>query len=854
MERRDFLQRSGVGLLGIAPAVAADAPSIRRHDIVNAADFGAIGDGKTDDTVALQKAIDTAVEQGKPCFIPSGAYRTTAPLVVGGRDMHQLTQGFHLFGTGKTPSPDGAKGGTAIVLTTASQRAVLIFARSAWRRCEISDVGLSCSEQDGAKYGLLFESTEFANHTVNNVGVYRTEVAFGIEVGTGGNGEFTLFNNCGGWNVRKFFYSNSGQAYVQYFHHCECYLLADGTYFHLDLPSGGGGVTVVDFNGSAEWRRDKVSNTTLVKNGNSDSCLNFYGGRVEALTQLYEYMGGTTNLHVTANFTGLQFSVDSDHVNPTLTKPDFVRISLAPDTVVIQSCKFQAVTDRETIEISASDSHAAILFQACQFYGFVRPPQINAQDTDLFSQIRFEDCTATAPTGESRGNRPYPLERRSHQRIGALGRRWAFSENGWAQSGRPVNLLVRPQFTTRSGKNIEAEAPWTHSGAAGRFDAHGWNDEAAHPQSASPWAKLIVLQPRSGLQQDIGAVDLAGPALPYNGEQLRVVTYQAMLARVAGNVSLRIALLDSVDGAIFDQTVLGDNGDTRLPRLVTLTAAVMRRTVSSHVRLAIENTSENPATVEFLWQFAADIDDAAFAPSDFAPVRSAEPWGLSSESGRFWHRLALPHKSDAFGRAAARPLEDLRSDVYLSSDSEKLNFFANGRWWTAPRAASAAGVPREGRWAQGDLVYNAAPVAGGALGWVQVTPGALATDVAWSAATAFAAGTRVHNGDAVYDCLAGGTSGDGEGPHGESTHIADGGCVWAYAGTLAAIACAHPWAPGDHAAGHETHHQGRVYRCLAAGRSAQGPTGTGHAIADGTALWRYLGKLAVFKRFGSIEG
>lgn len=854
MERRDFLQRSGFGLLAAAPVPAGSSQG-DRHGIINAGEFGAVGDGRADDTAALQKAIDNALDQGKPCFIPSGTYRTTAPLRVGDADMAHRAQGFRLFGAGNSPTPEGGKGGTTIWLSATGQRAVLIFARNAWRRCEISDIGLGCSVQDGAKYGLLFDSTEFSNQLVESVGVYRTEIGFGIDVGTGANGEFTMFTNCGAWNVRKFFYSNAGQAYVQYFNHCECGLLSDGTYFHLDLASGGGGIDVVDFNGTGERVGNKVSNTTLVKNGNSDSCLNIYGGRIEHLTQLYEYTGGTTNLHVTANLTGLQISVDCDRENPTLTKPNFVEISTAPDILVLQSCKFQAVTERETIEITEMDSRAYVLFQGCQFVGFARPPQINAQYSDLFSQVRFEDCTATTPTAEKHGNRPYPFERQSHQMIGAVGRRKAFSENGWVHSGRPMNLLVRPQFTKHSRAGIEADPPWKHIGAARRFDAHDWRDAAAHPQVASPWAKVIVLGRRSGLQQDIAAVDLSAAtgALSYNGAQLHFISYQAMLARLAGNVSLRFALVDSADETIYDQTVLGNSGDTRLARLVTLTAIVIRRATPSHVRLVIENISDNPATVEFLWQLAADDDNPAFAPSESAPVRFAGAWGLSSESGRFWHRLALPHKPDAFGSAAARPLDDLGSDIYLSSDSEKLNFFANGRWWTAPRAASAAAIPTEGRWAQGDLVYNAAPVAGGALGWVQVTPGQVAAETAWSVATRFAAGARVYNGDAVYDCLATGVSGEGAGPSGNGGRIAEGGCLWAYAGVLAAVACGRPWALGEHAAGDEVHRKGRVYRCLAAGRSAAGPEGTGHDIADGSTCWRYLGKVAVFKRFGSIE-
>jgi hypothetical protein len=97
MSRKEFLQAGAAlaagsfapGILAAAPG-AADAGEARLPATfgVNARDFGAVGDGKADDTAALQRALDAikapvarnGVGTNKTIFLPAGRYRITGTL------------------------------------------------------------------------------------------------------------------------------------------------------------------------------------------------------------------------------------------------------------------------------------------------------------------------------------------------------------------------------------------------------------------------------------------------------------------------------------------------------------------------------------------------------------------------------------------------------------------------------------------------------------------------------------------------------------------------------------------------------------------------------------------------------
>ena len=82
---------------------------------INVQDYGAVGDGTTDDTVHIQAALDDAIDQGQILYIPAGSYRIEAPLKIRVADYDGA------FGPG--PRILGAGSGHTTILTGADNGA-----------------------------------------------------------------------------------------------------------------------------------------------------------------------------------------------------------------------------------------------------------------------------------------------------------------------------------------------------------------------------------------------------------------------------------------------------------------------------------------------------------------------------------------------------------------------------------------------------------------------------------------------------------------------------------------------------------------------------------------------------------
>ena len=68
-------QQTGIGAVN-------QSIDIKLLERMSTIDFGVVGDGATDDTAAMQIAIDASVAAGKILFIPAGTYKITSTLTL----------------------------------------------------------------------------------------------------------------------------------------------------------------------------------------------------------------------------------------------------------------------------------------------------------------------------------------------------------------------------------------------------------------------------------------------------------------------------------------------------------------------------------------------------------------------------------------------------------------------------------------------------------------------------------------------------------------------------------------------------------------------------------------------------
>ena len=135
------------------------AINLKLQESVSVKDFGAVGDGTTDDTVAIQAAI-TAVGNGGAVFFPAGTYVTSSTI-----NASNVT----LFGVGEESIIKPTVAVTNAILLNNSINAATGFSYQS----QVKDLFLEGQNTTGATGILLGTTVTTANYLISNVTINR---------------------------------------------------------------------------------------------------------------------------------------------------------------------------------------------------------------------------------------------------------------------------------------------------------------------------------------------------------------------------------------------------------------------------------------------------------------------------------------------------------------------------------------------------------------------------------------------------------------------------------------------------------------------------------------------------------
>lgn len=600
---------AGAGLSGDAQATPLAPPSAaRRGDILDARDFGAIGDGRADDGPALQRFLDEVVRGGRHGYIPSGHYRITAPLRVGD-DTPRRYRGFTIEGAGRgAPEANGGVAGGAVIVLDAAAPAdsVLRWAGNAARDARLTGIGLAAARVDGARYGLLIESSEVSHLAFDHLHIQDVTTALGLLRGTGANGEFCGWSDIQTWNVRNFFFSDAGQAYGLRFRDSFCYYREGGTLFRLDTAVVGGGVRLINFDASpvragAKAPASRAETTLFALAGNHNAPITVIGGRFEHITTLVEIDAAALNIivHNQIQFIGSDFTTDLDRAGVDAAGATIRLHRTALADLHFLGCSFATAQPRRAdmmIAITADRGcRGSIRFEQCGFWGYAQKPRV-AGPVGTAWRLSWQDCTFNE-TGHDDAPAADP---------GSLMNGSRFDRRlGDPAPDAPVigNLLLRSGVIAGPTATCAA-APWRHRGSATFVDTAAQDGQQT----------MLALAPGSGIYQDVPAP--------------KALHYRAVFGDLTAGAALHLTLTDVASGRVRDELVItgGDQAGEIAVRLEAFGAS------PATYRIALDNAGDDTLVFAVSRQQASGHRDAAFVATADQAIVAGEDDAAGSAS------------------------------------------------------------------------------------------------------------------------------------------------------------------------------------------------------------------------------